>query len=131
MKITIPKSAKYEPFIKAVGQIREVKADEPYWTVTVEEDAIFLREWSGLSVKAFRKLCRSIKVEGGTKRYNDEEATFSVLRKHIFKVRLSKTEKDAVEDAAEKLGKAAADFVRESAVSRAKKILQDKATAKP
>jgi len=123
MKVYMPKDSKYQKLIETIKTFRAVTEEAKHFTMPSEEDIIIPREWSGLTQREFKEFGHLIRVEDGTKQYDEKEIVLTIMRKHIFKMRLAKTEKNLIERAAKLTRKDAADFVRESTLTRAKKIV--------
>jgi len=123
MKIYIPKNKNHEPLIANLKQVHNIEENKEAWTITTEVDIIIPREWSGLSQNAFRKLGKKIRVSEGVKKTTDEEVSIQILRKKIMKIRIAPKEEEILTEAAKLAGKQTAEFVRETAFSRATKML--------
>jgi len=123
MEIKIPKTPEATTLIKALREIYPLIEEENFWKITVEKDIIIPRAWSNLSIFQFRKFTRTIQVKGGRKFFRGDELAIRLSRKKIFKIRLSEKEEQFIVEAAECLGQSAAEFIRETAISRAEKIL--------
>ena len=124
MKVYIFKDKNYEPLIDNLKQVHDIGEDKNTWTITTEVDIIIPREWSGLSQNAFRKLGKKIRVSEGVKKTTDEEVSIQILRKKIMKIRIAPKEEEILAEAAKLAGKQTAEFVRETAFSRATKMLE-------
>lgn len=126
MKVYIPKDEVYRALITNLRQVHNIDEREQVWEIAAENDVVIPREWSGLSRRAFRRLGYRIQVVEGVKRVTDDEVSIQVLRGRTLKVRVTPREEKVLAEAAKLMGKRIAEFVRETAVMRATRIL-DKA----
>jgi uncharacterized protein (DUF1778 family) len=130
MKIYVPKDTAYEPLMANLKQVHNIEENEKAWVITTEVDIIIPREWSGLAQNAFRKLGKKIRASEGAKKTTDEEVLIQILRKKIMKIRVASEEEKILNDAAKRVGKQTAEFVRETALSRATKMLESSKKAR-
>jgi hypothetical protein len=81
---------------------KKVGEGEKYFVYEGRIDVEFPQAMFGLSGDEFRKLCRSIRVEGGFKKRTEDGVRIAPLRKKVLTVRLSEDEyRLLVEDARE------------------------------
>lgn len=126
MRVQLKKATFTLVLIKALKQAYHCEEDAEKITFSSEKEIILPREWSGLGRTAFRELCKSLKVKQGIKYCLADEILLKPKREEILKIRVSTQEHETLRKAAEQAHQPLAEFVRDSALRNAERLIRRK-----